>query len=79
MVHILPFFTKLTEDSLKIDEQLKETLIEITKEVVKDKLVLYKRDPVENRDSYMAAKIRVDSDGYTLDINPLDLPRIGGD
>lgn len=73
------FFTKLTEDSLLIDEQLKQSLTEIAKEVVKDKVVLYKRDPVENRDSYIAANVRVDPDGYTLAINPLDLPRTGAD
>ncbi len=73
------FFTKLTEDSTIIDEQLKQTLIEVAKEITKDKVVLYKRDPVENRDSYLAASVRVDSEGYTLAINPLDLPRVGGD
>lgn len=73
------FFKKLTEDSTKIDVQLRDSLIEVTNEVLKDKLVLYKRDPVENRDSYMCANIRVDKDGYALALNPLDLPRSGGD
>ena len=73
------FFRKLTEDDMEIDIQLRDSLIEIVKEVTKDKLVLYKRDPVENRDSYLSANLRVDKDGYALALNPLDLPRTGGD
>ncbi len=73
------FFKKLTEDSVNIEPQLRDSLIEVTEEVVKDKLVLYKRDPVENRDSYISGNIRVDKSGYALALNPLDLPRTGGD
>ena len=74
------FFTAITEDGALItDEQLKQSLFEIAKKITSDKIVLYKRDPVENRDSYIAAKIRVDYDGYVMKVNPLDLPRTGAD
>jgi DNA-directed RNA polymerase beta' subunit len=51
----------------------------LAEEIIKDKVVLYKRDPVENRDSWLAANIRVDNIGSGIFLNPLDLPRIGGD
>ena len=35
--------------------------------------------PVENKDSWLAGDVRVDKDGMSMKINPLDLPRIGGD
>jgi DNA-directed RNA polymerase beta' subunit len=58
---------------------LKDYLIEVAKEITKEKNVLYKRDPVENRDSWLAAYVRVDLDGHVIRLNPFDFPRTGGD
>ena len=53
--------------------------VHVAQEIIKDKVVLYKRDPVENRDSWLAASIRVDMEGASMSLNPLDLPRTGAD
>ncbi len=73
------FFTKLTEDSFVIDQQLKQYLVTVAKEITRDRVILYKRDPVENRESWIASNIRVDEEGYSVYLNPMDLPRLGAD
>ena len=70
---------KCADNPKGILPELKENLIETAKEITRDRVVIYKRDPVENRDSYMSAYVRVDTDGYVVRINPMDLPRTGGD
>ncbi len=72
-------FSNLTNNPEIITPQLKAYLIQVAEEIVKDKVVIYKRDPVENRDSWLAANIRVEPEGLSLKLNPLDLPRTGGD
>lgn len=72
-------FTNLVDNPTIITEQLKEYFIHVAKEIVKDKMVIYKRDPVENKDSWLSAYIRVEEDGLSMKLNPLDLPRTGGD
>lgn len=58
---------------------LKDYFIQISKEITKDKVVLYKRDPVENRNSYVAGNIRVEPEGFVMSLNPLELKRQGAD
>ena len=70
---------KAKDNPVDILPELKDYLIEVAKEITKDKNVLYKRDPVENRDSWLAAYVRIDSDGHVVKLNPLDFPRTGGD
>lgn len=70
---------KCADNPKGILPELKDNLIEVAKEISREKVVIYKRDPVENRDSWMSAYVRVDSDGYVIKINPMDLPRTGGD
>ncbi len=72
-------FTNLVDNPTIITEQLKEYFIHVAKEIVKDKMVIYKRDPVENKDSWLSAYVRVEEDGLSMKLNPLDLPRTGGD
>jgi len=62
-----------------IPDNIKYDVIEILKEIAKDKPIIYKRDPVENRDSYISAYVRVDDTGYSMKTNPFDLCRNGGD
>lgn len=72
-------FDNLVQNPDIIPETLKEYFITVAKDIAKNKLVIYKRDPVENRDSWLSAYIRVENDGYGIKLNPLDLPRTGGD
>lgn len=72
-------FTNLINKPDLIPVQLKEYLVHVAEEIVADKVVIYKRDPVENKDSWLAADVRVDREGMTMKLNPLDLPRTGGD
>lgn len=58
---------------------LHDYFVSIAKEIVKDKIVLYKRDPVENRNSYVAADIRVEENGFAMSMNPAELARNGAD
>lgn len=62
-----------------IPSDMVEYFVHVAEEVTKDKLVIYKRDPVENRDSWLAANIRVKREGITMSLNPLDLERTGAD
>ncbi len=70
---------KCSDNPRGILPELRENLIEIAKEITREKVVIYKRDPVENRDSWMSAYVRVDEDGFVVKVNPMDLPRTGGD
>lgn len=70
---------KAKDNPKDILAELKEYLIETAKEISKDKVVLYKRDPVLNRDSWLSGYVRVDSDGHVIKLNPFDFPRTGGD
>jgi DNA-directed RNA polymerase beta' subunit len=70
---------KAKDNPKDILAELKLYLIETAKEVSRDKQVLYKRDPVLNRDSWLSAYVRIDSDGHVIKLNPFDFPRTGGD
>jgi DNA-directed RNA polymerase beta' subunit len=72
-------FSNLIEKPNFVSPQLKEYLIHVANEIIADKVVIYKRDPVENKDSWLAANVRVDPEGVSMKLNPLDLPRLGGD
>lgn len=58
---------------------LHDYFVEIAKEVVAGKMVLIKRDPVENRNSYLASTVRVNGSGFTMSLNPAELARNGAD
>lgn len=73
------FLSTLTDYPKSVNQTLKDELIRIAREIVKNKCVLYKRDPVESRNSYMAGNVAVLEDGFAMHINMLDLPRCGGD
>ena len=82
----LAALTGCTSTTPTVDGAEKVATAEVKKEatnqvvnVVKDKAILYKRDPVENRDSILAASIKVYPTGFGAALNPLDLPRTGGD
>jgi len=51
----------------------------VANEIVKDKYVIYKRDPVNDRSHWMSANIRVDKNSTSMMINPFDLDKCGGD
>lgn len=70
---------KAKDNPKDILAELKEYLIETAKEISKDKVVLYKRDPVLNRDSWLSGYVRVDPGGHVIKLNPFDFPRTGGD
>jgi DNA-directed RNA polymerase beta' subunit len=71
--------SKMVDDPDFIPKDMVKYFMSVAEEIVRDKVVLYKRDPVENRDSWLAANVRVDNSGSGMFLNPLDLPRIGGD
>ena len=58
---------------------LKDYFIEVAKEIVKGRVCLIKRDPVENRNSYVAVDVRVEPSGFVMSINPIELDRFGAD
>ncbi len=62
-----------------IPEDMVDYFVHVAEDIVKDKVIIYKRDPVENRDSWLAANVRVKREGITMSLNPLDLDRVGGD
>jgi DNA-directed RNA polymerase beta' subunit len=70
---------KAKDNPTEIMPELRDYLIRTAREIVADKQVVYKRDPVENRDSWLAAYVRVDSEGHVVKLNPFDFDRTGGD
>lgn len=73
------FIVLINEQPDIISPLLRDELIRIAEDIVKDKVCLFKRDPVENRDSYISAFIRVDKNSFVARIQTLDTVRIGGD
>jgi len=72
-------FTTLNNNPTLIPNEMLNYFINVAKEITKDKLVIYKRDPVNNRESWIAAYMRIDGNGNDAKLNPLDLPRLDGD
>jgi len=62
-----------------IPPDMVDYFVHVAESIVKDKNVLYKRDPVNSRSSWLAGNVRVDREGISLRLNPLDLVRVGGD
>ncbi len=75
------FFTKIAADPAIVEKHpdIKSMLIDIAKQVSKDRQIVYKRDPVENRDSWIAADVIVLDKGEAIRLNPVDFPRMGAD
>ena len=73
------FLTLINEQPENVNPELVDELVRIAEDITKDKLILNKRDPVENRNAYIASYIRVDRDSLVIKLNPLDCPRLGGD
>lgn len=73
------FLTLINEQPENVNPELVDELVRIAEDITKGKLILNKRDPVENRNSYIASYIRVDKDSLVIKLNPLDCPRLGGD
>jgi len=72
-------FAGLINKPNSVSEQLKEYFIHVAEEIVKDRVVIYKRDPVNSRDNWLAGDVRVDKDGISMRLNPFDLDRLGAD
>ena len=73
------FIVLLNEQPDVVSPLLRDELVKIAEEIVKDKVILYKRDPVENRDSYLSGFVRVDKDSFVAKLQTLDTHRTGGD
>lgn len=73
------FINKVNEIPKDIDSVTINILKETIQEIVKDKVVAYKRDPVENRESWISSYIRVDNVGFSAKLNSFDLCKNGGD
>lgn len=73
------FLTLINEQPDVVSPELMDELVRIAEEITKDKLILNKRDPVENRNSYIASYIRIDRNSLVIKLNPLDCPRLGAD
>jgi len=73
------FINKVYEEPESINPMFKDILIQTIKKIVDGKQVLYKRDPVENRESYISADVVVFDTNNVLRINPLNCNRTGAD
>lgn len=73
------FISKINDNPDMVPLSIKELLIELANIISTDKLICYKRDPVENRDSWVSANIKVNSKGFVMKIPPLDCARNGAD
>lgn len=75
-------FDKFVRDIINnpdtIPNSLKDKLTDISKEVIKDQIVIVKRDPVTDRNSYFAAVPKI-TPGRVAYVNSLQLKPLGGD
>ena len=73
------FLVMINEQPELVDPTLVDELVRVAEEIVKNKVIIYKRDPVENRSSYLSGYIRVDRDSFVIRLNTLDTIRMGAD
>ena len=76
---IKKFLNIINNDPDCIPAQLKSYLVQVANDIAVDRLIIYKRDPVEEKGSWMAAFCKIEDTNDVLKINPLDLQRCGGD
>ena len=76
---IKKFLNNINLEPETVSPRLKDELFKLAEAVAKDKVVCYKRDPAENRDSWISSYIRVDDTGFVLKLNGLDVNKNGGD
>lgn len=73
------FLSRVNSEPDTVSGELERYLINVAKEITKDRVLVYKRDPAENRDSWISAYIQVNDKGHVFKVNPLDLNKNGGD
>lgn len=73
------FLTFINEQPEDVSAELEDNLVKIAEDIVKDKNIIYKRDPVQCRNNYMSGYIRVDRNSRVIHLCPLDCPRTTGD
>jgi len=73
------FNTKINEAPLEINELTKREFFKLAEIITDGKLIIGKRDPVENRDSWLSWYIVVKDTGFVLSINTYDLCKHTGD
>ena len=74
---IKKFVKKVNESPRDMDNMTVNVLKETMEKVTADRVVIYKRDPVENRDSYISNYVRVDDTGFIAKLNSYDLCKNG--
>jgi len=74
---IKKFVKKANDTPRDIDNMTVNVLKETMEKVTTDRVVIYKRDPVENRDSYISNYVRVDDTGFIAKLNSYDLCKNG--
>lgn len=67
------FIANVANDPNAIEGELKVLLINIVETVTKNKVLIYKRDPSENRNTWQSSYMRIDGTGYVMKLNPFDL------
>ena len=73
------FLSRINNEPDTVSPELERYLIKATENITSNLVLVYKRDPAEDRDSWICAYIRVDSKGYVFKLNPFDLNKNGGD
>lgn len=73
------FLTKINDDPYTVKGPLKDYLFSVAEIIMKDKVIVYKRDPSENRDSWISCYVKVLDTCFVLKTNPFDLNKNGGD
>ena len=73
------FNTKINENPEEIDKLTERELIKVAKIITDGKFVIYKRDPVENRDSWQSMYVTPTKTGFVMSLNSYDLCKHTGD
>jgi len=71
------FVNKINETPMDVDSITENILVEIAEKITENKVVAYKRDPTESRDSWISCYIQVNKIGFTAQLNSLDLEKNG--
>ena len=75
---LIRFFDDLVKSPEIVSPSLKMKLFNLITDIVKDQVVLCKRDPVVQRNSYFSANVLI-NDGRVAILNSVDLPHMGAD
>jgi DNA-directed RNA polymerase beta' subunit len=76
---IKTFLHSINLEPESITGELKSELFKLAEKIIENKVITYKRDPSENKDSWISSYVNVEDTGFVIKVNPYDLGKNTGD